>query len=155
MTQPGGSVSDERGFSVALTLADCDHLLAAIECVLNQDDGGKAALGVGLQPHALEASARKIESVADLHRRGCPCHDEPVVGHSENLSIKPDGFFARILRQQAGGGVSEPVCGQCGCAAGANPLCEECSEFEDWHTPAELDAAGAHAKADRQNLDGH
>jgi hypothetical protein len=55
---------------VSLTLADADHLLAACECVLNQDDSGKAALGVGLQPYALEEAARKIEAVADLARQG-------------------------------------------------------------------------------------
>jgi hypothetical protein len=27
-------------FAVRLTLRDADHLLAAVECVLNQDDGG-------------------------------------------------------------------------------------------------------------------
>lgn len=57
-------------FPVRLTLQDADHLLAAVECVLNQDDSGKAALGIGLQPWALEQAARKIEAVADLARRG-------------------------------------------------------------------------------------
>lgn len=56
--------------AVKLTLADADHLLAAVECVLNQDDGGKAALGIGLKPYALEQAARKIEAVAELARRG-------------------------------------------------------------------------------------
>lgn len=57
-------------FPIRLTLADADHILAACECVLNQDDDGKAALGTGLQPYALEAACRKIESVADIARKG-------------------------------------------------------------------------------------
>jgi hypothetical protein len=58
-------VSDE--FTVKLAPVDADSLLAALEWALNHPD---LEMGPGLHRSGAERAGRKIESVADLHRRG-------------------------------------------------------------------------------------
>lgn len=54
-------------FAVRLTARDADHILALAEWALAQP---ALALGPGLRKPLAEEAVRKIESVADLARRG-------------------------------------------------------------------------------------
>ncbi len=54
-------------FNVRLSHADADHILAALEWAHNHPD---LDLGPGLHRTGVERAGRKIESVADLARRG-------------------------------------------------------------------------------------
>lgn len=53
--------------TVKLRPQDADAILALAEWVLNHPE---LNMGPGLHPHGAEEACRRIESVADLHRRG-------------------------------------------------------------------------------------